>query len=223
MDGRPVSRVRVLAPVAVLCSLVLGACDAATPRTMSRSPSAAVPSAVTPPKAVTAQRLGPAAGGGVRPGTPVSAGFTGIRVFINRRNGFALTGLPDAGGGTYPVASTDGGKTWRTDGPVLQIPAAQGAAAVGQAGVAAPRIYFAWCAACNNLIDLTPDAGKHWWAARLPGQILSLTGTPHTHAGLVAIVEGPTADPRGRGASLWEYISTNGRRWTYAYSLSAVS
>ena len=153
----------------------------------------------------------------------MSATFTGIRVFIDRRNGFALTDILKAGGATYPVATTDGGKTWHTDGPVLHIPAAQGAAAVGQAGVAAPRIYFAWCASCNNLIDITPDAGTRWFAVRLPGFILSLVGTPYTHAGLIAVVEGPTSDPNGRGASLWEYISTNGLRWTYKGSINVVS
>jgi hypothetical protein len=182
-----------------------------------------MPTGVTPPKTISAYPFRRVAGSGLRPGSAVGAGFTGVRVFVNRLDGFAIAGLPQASDGTYPVATTDGGRTWRTDGPVFHIPAANGGAAVGQAGVAAPQIYFAWCAACNNLIDITPDAGRHWWAVRLPGQILSLTGTPYIHAGLTAIVEGPTSDPRGRGASLWVYISTNGRRWTYEYSINAVS
>lgn len=205
----------------VLFALALVGCAAATPSNTARSSPTAAPTGATPPKTVIAYPL-PAARG-LRPGSAVGAGFVGIRAFINRRDGFAIANLPQAGDGTYPLATTDGGKTWRTDGPVLHVPAAQGAAAVGQAGVSAPRIYFAWCAACNDLIDITPDAGKHWWAIRLPGQILSLVGTPYTHAGLIAVVEGPTSDPRGRGASLWVYTSTNGRRWTYGYSMNAVS
>jgi hypothetical protein len=76
----------------------------------------------------------------LRPGTLASSGFTGIRVFANRRAGFAITNLPQAAYGTYPVATADGGMTWRTDGPVLHIPAAQGGIAVGQPGVAGARI-----------------------------------------------------------------------------------
>ena len=48
-----------------------------------------------------------------------------MRVFANRLIGFALTDIPPRGGGTYPVATSDGGRTWRTDGPVLHVPAAQ--------------------------------------------------------------------------------------------------
>jgi hypothetical protein len=169
-----------------------------------------------------AGRLRPAAAGGLRPGTRVSSSFIGIRVFAGRRTGFAITNVLKAGDGTYPVATTNGGTTWRTDGPVLHIPAAQGAIAVGQAGVAGSRIYFAWCGACNSVIDITPDAGKHWWQAYMPGQVLSLLGSPYARAGLIAVVEGPTSAADGRGASLWVYISNNGRRWTYNHSMNAV-
>lgn len=153
----------------------------------------------------------------------MSSGFTGIRMFANRRAGFAITDIPQAGGGTYPVATTDGGKTWRTDGPVLHIPAAQGPVAVSQPGVAGPRIYFAWCGACNTVIDVTPDAGKHWWQTFMPGDVLAVLGGSSARASLTAIVEGPTSAPNGRGASLWAYLSTDGRRWTYNHSLNAVS
>lgn len=210
-----VTRPRVLAPIVLLCSLALGACGQSSYPRPVRSPSATAATGGTPPKTVTAGRLHPAASGGLRPGTPVSSSFTGIRVFVNRRNGFAIPNLPKAGYGTYPVATTNGGKTWRTDGPILHIPAAQSAIGVGQTGVANPRFYFAWCGACNNVIDITPDAGKHWWQAFMPGQVLSLLGTPYSRAGLTAIVEGLTSAPNGRGASLWVYLSTDGRRWTY--------
>jgi len=142
-------------------------------------------------------------------------------VFANHRVGFAITDLPQAGDGTYPVATSDSGKTWRTDGPVLHVPAAQGPVAVGQAGVLGPKIYFAWCGACNMVIDATPDAGKHWWQTFMPGNVLAVIGGTDPRAGLTAIVEGPTSAPNGRGASLWAYLSTDGRRWTYKYSLNA--
>jgi hypothetical protein len=164
-----------------------------------------------------------AAPGGLRPGTPVNPAFTSIRVFANRRIGFAITDIPKAGDGTYPVSTANGGKNWQTDGPVLHIPAAQGAIGVGQAGVAGSKIFFAWCGACNSVIDITPDAGKHWWQAFMPGQVLTLLGTPYARAGLIAVVEGPTSAANGRGASLWVHISTDGRRWSYNHRMNAVS
>ncbi len=221
--SRSVTHPPVLAPIVLAFSLALGACGQSLHPRPVRSSSPTAATGATPPPTVTAGHLRPAASGGLRPGTPVASNFTGSRVFVNRRNGFAIPNLPKAGYGTYPVATTNGGKTWRTDGPVLHIPAAQGAIGVGQAGVAAPRFYFAWCGACNNVIDITPDAGKHWWQAFMPGQVLSLLGTPYARAGLIAIVEGPTSAPNGRGASLWVYLSTDGRRWIYQYSMNAVS
>ncbi len=181
------------------------------------------PAGASPPRTVISRRLRAAAPGGLRPGTAVSAAFTGVRVFANRRIGFAITDIPTAGDGTYPVSTANGGRTWRTDGPVLHIPAAQGAIAVGQAGVAGPKIYFAWCGACNNVIDVTPDAGGHWWQAFMPGQVLTVLGAPSAQAGLTAVVEGPTSAADGRGASLWVYRSSDGRRWTYSSSMNAVS
>jgi hypothetical protein len=56
----------------------------------------------------------------------------------------------------------------------------------------------------------------------MPGHLLSLLGSPYARAGLIAVVEGPTSAAGGRGASLWVYISTNGRRRTYNHSMNAV-
>lgn len=224
VDNRsPLTPRRPLAAIGLLCSLLLAACGASSaPHAASRS-STTAPNNASPPKTVTARRLRPSAPTGLRPGTPVGSGFTGVRVFANRHVGFATTNLPQAGGGTYPVATSDSGRRWRTDGPVLHIPAAQGSVAIGQAGVLGPKIYFAWCGACNTVIDVTPDAGKHWWQTFMPGNVLAVIGGSDPRAGLTAIIEGPTSASNGRGASLWDYLSTNGRRWTYKYSLNAVS
>jgi hypothetical protein len=153
----------------------------------------------------------------------VGSNFSGVRVFANRRVGFALSDIPPQGGGTYPVATADGGRTWRTDGPVLHVPAAQGPLAVDQAGVVGPRIYFAWCGACNMVIDVTPDAGRHWWQVFMPGEVLAVLGGSRGRAGLTAIVAGPTSAPNGRGASFWVYRTADGHRWRYDYSINAVS
>jgi hypothetical protein len=212
-----------VAAIGLLSALMLGACGGSSGPQLARPSSDTAPNNASPPKSVTARRLRPSAPGGLRPGTPVSPGFTGVRAFANRRVGFGITDLPQAGDGTYPVATSDSGKTWRTDGPVLHIPAAQGPVAVGQTGVLGPKIYFAWCGACNMVIDVTPDAGKHWWRTFMPGLVLAVIGGADARAGLTAIIEGPTNSPTGRGASLWAYLSTDGHRWSYKYSLNAVS
>jgi hypothetical protein len=142
-------RSSVLAPVVLLCVLALGACGQSSPRPV-RSLSATAATGVTPPKTVTAHRLRPAASGGLRPGTPMSSSFTGIRGFTNRRDGFAITEIFKASDGTYPVATTDGGKTWRgRTGPAqswlprARLPLARQASPCR--GSTSP-----WCGACNS-------------------------------------------------------------------------
>lgn len=56
----------------------------------------------------------------------------------------------------------------------------------------------------------------------MPGNVLAVLGGSNARVGLTAIVEGPTSAPNSRGASLWVYRSTNGRRWTYNHDLNAV-
>ena len=169
-----------------------------------------------PPKHVVGARIRPSATGELRPGTPVRTTFTGVRVFANRTSGFAITDLRHAGDATYPVATADGGRTWRTVGPALHLPAAQAPLVVDQAGVAGPRTWFAWCAACNTVIDATSDGGRRWWRVFMPGPVLSVVGGPSARNGVSAIVAGGA-----RGARVWVYASRDGRRWTFDHSLSA--
>jgi hypothetical protein len=85
------------------------------------------------------------------------------------------------------------------------------------------RILFAWCGSCNSIIDTSSDAGRHWWQTFLPGQVLSVLGGSSARDGLEAVVEGPTTNPDGGGASLWAYVSTDGRRWKFRYSMNATT
>jgi hypothetical protein len=213
------TRMRALAAIVVLCSLAVCACGSALTRSPVKPSSPTASRDASPPKTVVSRRAVAAGRGALRPGTRVSAGFKGIRVFANRRDGFAIADLPRGGNGTYPIATTDGGKTWRTNGPVLHVPAAQAPLAVGQPGVLGTRIYFAWCGACNSVIDSTPDAGKHWWQAFMPGNVLAVLGNSDPRAGLMAVVQGPTSGARARGAPLWVYLSADGRRWSYSHRL----
>ena len=156
----------------------------------------------------------------LRMGTRVRNAFFGTRFFATRRDGFALGKLSAAEGGpTYPVATSDGGKSWRIAGPLVNVAAAQGGADVAQAGVVSAHTWF-MCCGLNTVVDVTTDAGKHWWTAFLPGEVVNVFGYDNPNARLVALVRPfPTAHSRQR---LWIYASVNGRRWTYDPSLNLI-
>jgi hypothetical protein len=156
----------------------------------------------------------------LRRGTLVRSDFSGTRTFATRRDGFALGNLSGSeGGATYPLATTDGGKTWRIAGPVVNVPAAQAAADVAQSGVVNARTWF-MCCGLNTVVDVTPDAGKHWWAATLPAEVINVFAGDNPHARLIAIVRPFPADHSGH--RLWLYTSVDGRRWTYDPSMKLI-
>ena len=49
----------------------------------------------------------------------------------------------------------------------------------------------------------------------MPGYVLAVIGGTDPRAGLTAIVQGTVSVPNRKTASVWIYLSTNGRRWTY--------
>jgi photosystem II stability/assembly factor-like uncharacterized protein len=166
------------------------------------TPAAAV--AAKPPKIVTAARITPRPGT-LAPGTRVrSASLLGQRVFTDANHGFALASPGEA---DYAVATTDGGKTWKTDGPALHLHAAQAPLVVVFIGAVNRRTVFAWGG--GQVIDTTSDGGKHWYSALFTvggpvGVVRDLGGH------LLAFVESSS------GASTWQYVSKDGgRTWHY--------
>jgi hypothetical protein len=63
---------------------------------------------------------------------------------------------------TYPAISTNGGTTWKVDGPLFHVDALQGASVVASSGVLAPYGAYFWGRG-GNLIWITHDEGAHWW------------------------------------------------------------
>ena len=161
------------------------------------------------PKEVTARPLGPREGMiNIRRGTSVRSSDLGVAAFVDGRRGFALADLSN--GETYPAATDDGGKTWRIDGPVFHIPAANGAAVVTQAGAARPRTYYAFGE--GSVVDLTTDGGAHWWLALLGEDVVSVVPGFNPHH-LIAVVQDSHGHSRSKVATLVYLSKDGGRHW----------
>ena len=105
------------------------------------APATVAASTPTPPKTVKATRLTRQAGT-LATGSRVGSGkVVGQRTFINATKGFALASV---GSADYAVATTDGGRTWKTDGPALHLDALQAPFAVSFIGAVNARTVFAW-------------------------------------------------------------------------------
>jgi hypothetical protein len=168
---------------------------------------AALAGAPKPPKTVTASAI-KRQPGTLKPGTAVSSSSVGTRTFVNADDGFALASTTDA---QYPAATTDGGKTWSTDGPALHVNAAQAPLSVHWVGAANVRTVFAYGG--GQAVDVTSDGGKHWWRALLGDSVDAVV--PGAGKRLDAFVQAAT----GTGSSKvvdWTYVSTDGgRHWHY--------
>ena len=191
---------RTVVAAAGLSAVVLGSTGTGLSGASTRAASAAA----KPPQIVTATRVRRSQGT-LASGTPVaSAVVAGQRVFTDAKHGFALASVSDA---DYPVATTDGGKTWRTNGPALHLHAAQAPLALVFVGAVNRMTLFAWGG--GQVIDTTRDGGKTWYRA------LFSNGSP------IAVVQNLNGHLLGfvgsfSGASTWQYLSKDGgRTWHY--------
>lgn len=159
--------------------------------------------------------------GAVPAGTVVPSRDLDTRSFLDRLHGYALAFIDN---GQYPARTVNGGKTWRVDGPVFHMNAAQGGGGVGQmgvpsheAGVASDNTAYAWGGATpDRVVVVTTDGGKRWWGALFPGLVL-FVGNTDGH--LVANVYGSVKQGHRTRTGLWAYSTKTGRQWTYSYSL----
>jgi hypothetical protein len=140
--------------------------------------------------------------------TRVRSKHVGKRVFLNARRGFALAAVRQA---EYPVVTTDGGKTWRTNGPALHLDAAQAPLSVTDIGMANRHTRFACCG--GQVVDATGDGGRHWWRAFLGDLVLAVTSRPGGE--LIAVAQ-VAANASGTKAANWVYVSKDGgHHWHY--------
>jgi photosystem II stability/assembly factor-like uncharacterized protein len=192
-------------PRTVVAALVVtGALLASSLVAVSGASRRAATAVAKPPRTVTATLI-TRRSGTLAPGTAAgSANVVGQRVFTDAKHGFALASV---GGADYPVATTDGGQTWKTDGPALHLDAAQAPLAVVFIGAVNRKTAFAWGG--GQVIDATSDGGKHWYSA------LFGNGGPvavvHTFAGHLLAFIGSSS-----GSTTWQYVSKDGgRTWHY--------
>ncbi len=139
--------------------------------------------------------------GTLAPGAAVrSAAVTGQRVFTDATHGFALASVGQA---DYAVATSDGGRTWKTDGPALHVHAAQAPLAMVFIGAVNPKTLFAWGG--GQVIDTTSNGGKTWYSALFTaGSPVAVV--PDLAGHLLAFVGSPS------GGSVAQYVSRDGGR-----------
>jgi hypothetical protein len=145
----------------VAAALVAGAAVGSSSLVVSAAATGEPGAAASAPKVVTATKI-TRRPGTLASGSPVrSAAIFSQRVFTDGQHGFALASVSSA---DYPVATSDGGKTWKTNGPALHLHAAQAPLAVLFIGAVSRKTIFAWGGG-GQVIDTTSDGGKHWYRA----------------------------------------------------------
>jgi hypothetical protein len=209
---RPAS---LVASALALGSILLGVGVGSSSGAPTRATQAVAPA---PPASFTAHRLTSSAKGVLRPGSAVKSSTLGTRVFTGTKRGFALATVK---GVTYPAATVDGGRTWKTNGPEFHLPAAQAPLVVTMVGAAKPKTDFAWGGPQGgNVINVTTDGGKTWWQAFPQEVVLSVLAVPRHR--LIAIVQAPTSSG-GTTAVTSVYVSKDGgRHWKYDNKLAAM-
>jgi photosystem II stability/assembly factor-like uncharacterized protein len=195
-----VSSLRIAAPalflsVVAIGSTVVGVSGASTPPAVA---------AAGPAKTVTGALI-TRTPGTLAPGTKVRSSAVGQRSFTDSKHGFALASV---GSAQYPAATTDAGRTWRTDGPALHLNAAQAPLVVLDLGAGNRKTIFAYGG--GQVIDATGDGGKHWYRALFQGLPMAVVRNPRGH--LVGFIDGGFGT---KGPTL-QYVSKNGgRTWRY--------
>lgn len=178
----------------------------------SGSASAAVPRDPTPPATVTGD-LVTRLSGTLPSGTLVGVSHVGQRIFPTRLRGFALA---DVGQADYGAITTNGGKTWHVAGAALHVHAAQAPLVVTDVGAANGHTFFAYGG--GQVVDATPDSGKHWYRAILGDVVMAVVSGPNGR--LVAFAQ--VAAGNGTTALNWVYVSTDGgHHWHYNTTVGA--
>ncbi len=133
-------------------------------------PTAAATASLVGPRQLTAkpERRCPKAVASPGPrGTVLPKAAIGRTAAATQQIVFGLADRGPLSSVVYPAISTDGGTTWRLDGPCFYYAAAQGPGATDSIGARAPDWAYAWGWG-GVFVRVTHDGGAHWFAANLP-------------------------------------------------------
>jgi hypothetical protein len=201
---------RVKAVSAAVVAVALSAIIVGIASASGRTPAVA---ASSPPATVTATALPKSSSPPFKPvGTIVSAASVGNssnlgpvpRVFVGSQDGVSMGTSRSLGGVTYPVATVNGGKTWRIDGPELHVQAANAPNVVTQVGAASPATYFIYGGPMGaNSVNVTTNGGKQWYRAYLGGVVDAVAAT--NSEDLYAFIGAPGAYYSNNGGRTWHY------------------
>ena len=147
-------------------------------------------------------------------GTAVPAHDVTASISDNSQLKFGLATFPSSTQ-TYPAISTNGGRTWRIDGPLFHVDALQGASVVSSSGALLPRGAYFWGRG-GNLIWITHDEGAHWSTTAFSAGVGDLSSRRGT---LEAVVFGAQVGPAKLQRFL--YVSTDsGKTWSLRRQLA---
>jgi hypothetical protein len=123
---------------------------------------------------------------------------------------FGLAVYPQFGQATYPALSTDGGHSWRIDGPLFWVAAAEGAAVTNDVGALGSRGAYFWGKG-GNVVKVTLDDGLRWWATGFGDSVYKVSAS---HGVLRTIALGNQVSCNAFQA--FQYVSTDsGRTWRF--------
>ncbi len=142
----------------------------------------------------------------VRMGTVVPQADISASAADTRQLRFGLAVYPSSQ--TYPAISSDAGTSWRIDGPLFYMAAAQApniTTAVDSLG--SHGAYF-WGQG-GNVVKITTDGGRHWWVSVFYSQVYSVS---ESNGALRTVVFGN--DVGKHSVQTFLYVSTDsGRIW----------
>ena len=141
-------------------------------------------------------------------GSPAPRSDVTATVSSGRDLQFGLATFPSSPQ-TYPAISTDGGSTWKIDGPLFHVDAAQGAAVVESTGALRPAGAYFWGRG-GNVIWMTYASDAHWSLIAFGAGVDQLNSTRGT---LEAVVFGNQVD-HATATQRFLYTSTDsGKTW----------
>lgn len=118
---------------------------------------------------------------------------------------------------TYPAISTDGGATWKIDGPEFWVAAADGPEVVSSGGALGSEGAYFWGQG-GNVVHVTTDEGLEWWTSGFPAGVDKVSAS---HGILHTVALGGQVDSASFQAFLYQ-SKDFGRVWTFVRKLPDV-